>query len=419
MVEHFKEMMAGSLGLVEPWFVERALFDPENERVDIFVGVRKGAAIPCPHCGGATSRYGYEPEERIWRHGDCMFYPTFVHCRRPRVVCPKCGVQQIAAPFERKNSRFTLLFEGYAMMIMADMPRSKAAKVLRCNEKSMAAILSYWVGRAVAARSLADVVALAVDETSFRKRHDYVTLAIDAAKRYVIDVERGKGKEAVEGIAKSLGDRGGDAKKIQSVTSDMSQAFEAAISEQFPNAEHVIDKFHVKQLVVNAMEAVRKQEQKSAKEGAERKALFGSRHLFWIPARKLTPEQAAEIAALSKRFPRTGRACRIVAGLDAFYESGSMEQAELSFKALCSWMRRCRLAPMKEAALSLLRHQTKILAYFKKRLTNAICEGINSLVQTAKRKACGFRTFEGFASMIYLVAGKLELATPHPFAHFH
>lgn len=82
-------------------------------------------------------------------------------------------------------------------------------------------------------------------------------------------------------------------------------------------------------------------------------------------------------------------------------------------------MRRCRLAPMREAALSLLRHHTKILAYFRQRLTNAVCEGINSLVQTAKRKACGFHSFEGFASMIYLVSGKLQLATPNPFSHFY
>ena len=132
----------------------------------------------------------------------------------------------------------------------------------------------------------------------------------------------------------------------------------------------------------------------------------------------MTPEQVFEVSRLSKLFPKTGRAFRIVAALDAFYESLDMDEAERSFKALCSWMRRSRLRPMKEAALTLIRHQTKILAYFKQRLTNAICEGINSLVQTAKRKACGCRTFKGFASMIYLVAGKLTLATPQSILTF-
>ncbi|MDR0993777.1 MAG: transposase [Verrucomicrobiota bacterium] len=63
----------------------------------------------------------------------------------------------------------------------------------------------------------------------------------------------------------------------------------------------------------------------------------------------------------------------------------------------------------------LSRHKGNILAYFKERLTNAICEGINSMVQAAKRKARGYHTFEGYATMIYLVAGKLQLAAPVPF----
>jgi transposase len=70
---------------------------------------------------------------------------------------------------------------------------------------------------------------------------------------------------------------------------------------------------------------------------------------------------------------------------------------------------------MKDAALTLKRHKDKILAYFYHRITNAICEGINSMIQAAKRKARGFNTFKGYTSMIYLIAGKLELAVPRPF----
>lgn len=53
--------------------------------------------------------------------------------------------------------------------------------------------------------------------------------------------------------------------------------------------------------------------------------------------------------------------------------------------------------------------------YFHDRLTNAICKGINSMVQAAKRKARGFNTFEGFRVMIFLIAGKLDLDIPSPF----
>ena len=412
MVENFAAMMSGSLGLIEPWYVERAFFDAEEMAVRIYVGVRKSAVISCPVCGSCTKRYGYEKNERIWRHGDCLFYPCFVHCRRPKVLCPNCGTKQINAPFERKNSRFTLLFEGFAMMILADAPIAKAAMWLRCDEKSLTRIMRYWVNKAVDGMDLSEIAELAIDETSFKRGHKYVTLIIDAARRRVIDVEEGRGKETVELFAGKLSVKGGDPEKVTAVTSNMSKTYLPAIEENFPNAENIIDKFHVKKVLIDALDEVRKAEQKTV---SDKKELFRGRRLFMIPEAKLSGDQTVKLAEMSKRYPQTGRAYRIVAGLDDFYASRTGEEGEKAFNSLYSWMRRCRLKPMKEAAETLMRHKVKILAYFKNRLTNAICEGINSMIQAAKRKARGFHTFEGYASMIYLVAGKLNLAVPHPF----
>ena len=77
-------MLAGSLDLEEPWYITGAEFNPVKNVMDVHVGIREDAVIACPHC----------------------------------------GVQQVTAPFERQNSRHTLLFEGYAMMIMADVFRA-------------------------------------------------------------------------------------------------------------------------------------------------------------------------------------------------------------------------------------------------------------------------------------------------------
>lgn len=412
MVENFAEMMAGSLGLVEPWYVERAYFNAEEMEVHIHVGVRKTAAIACPVCGGSTKRFGYEKTERVWRHGDCMFYPCLVHCRRPKVLCPNCATRQINAPFERKNSRFTLLFEGYAMLLLADAPIAKVAEWLRCDEKAVTKIMRYWVNKAVDAMDLSDVINLAIDETSFKRGHKYVTLIIDAAKRRVIDVEDGRDGETIKLFAEKLSIKSGNVERIETVTSDMSRSFLPAIETNFPNAENIIDKFHVKKVLIDALDEVRKAEQKTV---SDKKELFRGRRLFMIPEAKMTLDQSIILSKMSKRYPLTGRAYRIVAALDDFYASRNPKEAETAFDGLYSWMRRCRLKPMKAAAETLRRHRDKILAYFKSRITNAICEGINSMIQAAKRKARGFHTFEGFSSMIYLVAGKLDLAVPNPF----
>ena len=60
---------------------------------------------------------------------------------------------------------------------------------------------------------------------------------------------------------------------------------------------------------------------------------------------------------------------------------------------------------MKDAAKTLKNHRVEILNYFRDRITNTINEGINSMIQATKQKTRGFKTYEGFATMIYLIAG--------------
>ena len=411
MMKDFDKMLAGSLQLEEPWYIKGAEFRAEEGAIHVNVGIRPGARLVCPKCGKATKRYGYEPGERIWRHADCLFYPCYVHCKRPRVLCDECGIIQINAPFERKNSRFTLMFEGYAMLIMADMPRRKASRLLRCDEKSLTAILKYWVDDAVEKMDLSDVKNMAIDETSFKKGHDYATVAIDADKRRVFDVQHGRGKEAVAEVRKKLEKHGGKAENMRSVTSDMSASYLPAVKENFPEALQVVDKFHVKQIMLKALDQVRTEEQRAAE---DKKTIFAYRKLFWVPEGKMTEKQRNRFQALAKSYPKTGRAFRMVQALDIVYAAETFEQAEKSFRKLYSWMRRSRLEPMKKAALTLKAHSTEILNYFHNRKTNAIAEGLNSMIQAGKRKARGFNTFEGFASMIYLIVGKLDLAVANP-----
>ena len=404
-------MLAGSLTLTEPWYIEGAEFDANKSEIHIHVGVHSNASLVCPVCGAKTKRYGYEPKERVWRHADCLFYSCYVHCRRPRVLCDKCGVQQISAPFERANSRFTLMFEGYAMLIMADVPRAKAARLLRCNEKSLTSILSYWVKDAVNKTKLDDVKSIAIDETSFKKGHSYVTVAIDADKRRVFDVEPGRDKTAVASVAAMLKSHDGDPLNVQSATSDMSKTYLPAIKEHFPNAKQIIDKFHVKQMFLKSLDEVRKQEQANS---LDKKSLFQARKLIMIPESRMDEKQIARMKHIANFYPKTGKAFRMAQVLDLFYEAPTREEAEAGLDKLCSWMLRSRLSPMIRMAQTLHNHKAEILNYFEHRLTNAICEGINSMIQAAKRKARGFHTFEGYSSMIYLIAGKLKLAVPNP-----
>ena len=143
--------------------------------------------------------------------------------------------------------------------------------------------------------------------------------------------------------------------------------------------------------------------------------------LIYAHARPLNSMQSKfckseAVSLLSKKYPKTGRAFRMVQGLDAMYQCNHPSEAEKVFNRLTSWLKRSRLEPMKKVADTLRKHKKAILGYFFARVTNAVAEGINSMIQSAKRRARGYRTLESYKCMIYLVAGKLSLDCPPLFA---
>ena len=401
-------MFSESIGVAEPWYIRS--IETQGTEVHVYVDIRDGNMLPCPECGEKCGRAGYEKTERVWRHGDVMFYPCYVHCRRPRIKCNKHKTKVVDAPWARKSSRFTMLFEGYAMLILADMPILKASKLLRCNEKSLVRIMRYWVNKAVSEDDLSSVTALSIDETSFKRGQSYVTVIVDANARRVIDVEQGRSDQTVIDFSYKLEEKGGSCEKIRFATSDMSKAYMNGIEECFPYAKLTIDKFHVKKLMLDALDEVRKAEQREHRS----RELHNSKKLLMIPETRQNEEQRLRVMELSKQYPKTGRAFRMVQALDTVYASAHIEEARENFERLYRWLRKSRLEPMKKVALTLKQYSEEILNIFKSKLTNAICEGINSLIQAAKRKARGYHTFEGFSSMIYLVAAKLQLACPNP-----
>lgn len=408
---NFEEMFAQSIGLTEPWRIERAEFDEERREVHVYVTARKTAKYPCPECGKMCERYDDEEKERVWRHGDVVFFPCYVHCRRPRIKCGK-SIHVVTAPWARPGSRYTMLFESYAMLLVQSMPVNQARKLLRISHTSLTGILRYWVGKAVSEMDLSEVSTICVDETSFKKGQSYVTVICDAKARKVIDVEEGRDAQTVVDFSYKLEAKGGDCGKIKAFISDMSSAYKSAKEECFPKALQVIDKFHVKQKMLEAMDEVRQEEQGKKTSRSRR----SGRKLLMIPESKQTEQQREKVAELSKKYPKTGRAYRMVQVLDEMYRCEKPEDAEKVFKHLISWLRRSRLEPMKKVANTLKEHKQTILAYFHQRITNAIAEGINSLIQAGKRKARGFRTFVGYECMIYLVVGKLKFSCPPLFA---
>ena len=292
------------------------------------------------------------------------------------------------------------------------MPIENARKLLRVSHTAMRRILRYWVNKAVENDDLSGVGAICVDETSFKRGQSYVTVISDAIARRVIDLEDGREAGTIERFSEKLEAKNGSCENIRLFISDLSSSYISGKQFCFPNAMLVADKFHIKQLMLQALDEVRKEEQGKT----ESKKKSAGKKLLMIPESRQTPQQREAVALLSKKYPKTGRAFRMVQGLDEMYSCSKPENAQKVFKRLVSWLSKSRLEPMKRVAKTLKQNKDSILAYFFARVTNAVAEGINSLIQSAKRRARGFRVLESYKCMIYLVVGKLKLDCPPLFS---
>jgi transposase len=168
------------------------------------------------------------------------------------------------------------------------------------------------------------------------------------------------------------------------------------IRESFPEASLTFDKFHVMKLLNDAVDGVRRQEQR------ERPELKRSRYVWTTNPENLTPKQFSMLDALDvpSLKLKTARAYHMRLAFQEFWTTPA-EQAPAFLQQWYYWATHSRLTPMVEFARTLRRHEKGILRWIQSRISNGVLEGINSLIQAAKAKARGYRSTRN------LLAGKL------------
>ncbi|MFP4433186.1 MAG: transposase, partial [Phycisphaerae bacterium] len=77
------------------------------------------------------------------------------------------------------------------------------------------------------------------------------------------------------------------------------------------------------------------------------------------------------------------------------------------------WATHSRIGPIVKAAKTIKEHWAGVLRWFASRISNGLLEAINSLIQSAKAKARGFRNTRYLITMVYLIAGKLDFKLPN------
>jgi transposase len=394
-----------ALGLTPPWTVTRSDFDPEAHRLDIQIDFAPGSRFPCPNCGAADCP-AYDTEQMSWRHLNFFQHQAYLNARVPRVRCDKCGIKKIHVPWARPGSGFTLLFEALLMTMVSAMPVKTVARMVGEHDTRLWRVLHHYVDEARARMDTSRVNKIAIDETAARRGHDYITLFVDIDQAKVVFATEGKDAATVAAFAEDLAAHGGNAETISEVCIDMSPAFIKGTADSLPNAAITFDKFHAVKIINDAVEQVRRAEQK------QQSLLRGTRYIWLRNPTTLSERQRATLDALPTRHLKTARAYQIRLAFQDLYHQPSAEAGAGFLKKWYFWATHSRLQPMIDAARTVKHHWDGILHWFDSKIANGLIEGINSLVQAAKAKARGYRSTRNLKAIVYLIAGKLDLALP-------
>lgn len=400
------QLFQRALGLAPPWLVVRSKLDPTDSKLELWVDFAPGSRFTCSNCN-SESCPAYDTKQTTWRHLDFFQYRTFLHVRHPRVECPTCGIHRAEVPWSRPDSGFTFLFEAMVMVMAPHMPIAALARHVREHDTRVWRILHHHVDEARSRADFFDVKQVGLDETSKGKGHDYVTIFVDLdlRNRRVLYVTPGKDASTVARFVSDLKQHGGNPDAIRDVCMDMSVAFESGVKTNLPKALITFDKYHIVKLLNEAVDEVRRQEQR------QRPGLKNTRFLWLRRNSNLSASTQERVLGLSKEFPRTGLAYRLKESFMMVWEQ-PLERAEAYLRGWQSWAVRSGLAPFREFCEMVKGHWSGILRWFESRIANGVLEGINSLVQAAKAKARGYRSDRNLITMVYLLAGKLDYQLP-------
>jgi transposase len=307
----------------------------------------------------------------------------------------------------RPQAGFTWLFEAFVMDLMKEMPVAAVARQVGEHDTRLWRVLRYYVNRSMAEMEVTQVKRVAIDETSSRRGHQYITLFVDVDTKRLLFATQGKGTAGLSKFNAFLRVRGVAAEQIEEFCCDMSSAFISGIEQYFPKAQITFDKFHVMKMVNEAVDEVRREEQKEVDE------LKKSRYVWLKNEENLTTSQKETLVKLKDMNLLTGRAYRIKLALQELWTYPAIF-ADMYFGSWYQWAVRSQIDPIVEVAKSLKRYETGILRWFQTKMTNGLLEGLNSLIQATKRKARGFRTTDNFIAMAYVTVNKIKISVqPH------
>jgi len=405
-----QELFETALGITAPWYVKSIDFNVAHKRLDIEVDFERGSRFK-DECGD-----GDEPACKVhdtvtkeWRHLNFFEHECYLKARVPRIKNKDGKVRLISPPWSGVTSGFTLLFEALLMQLCKAMPVHNVAALTGVSDYLIWQVLDKYIEGAKLDEDFSHVDSIGMDETSIAKGHDYITLFVDLKKKKTLHVSKGKDNRTVVDFVDVLESKSGCRNQIKDVSCDMSPAFIKGVSEHLPNAQITFDKFHIMKVINTGVDKVRRAEAKT------NPLLKGARYAVLKNDANLTKKQrSTKEFLLAELNLETVTAMQMRETFQQLYNLNNIDSFEDKLREWCAWLDVSNLPEMVKVKSTIESHWNGIIRWQQSKINNGILEGLNSVLQAAKRKARGYK-FDHFKTIAYIITGKLDFSKVNKF----
>jgi transposase len=385
------------LGLPEFRVIHQVL---GSQQLDVHLE-RRDDHIVCPQCGTCCSRVK-ESRPRCLRDLPILEYPVrrWLHLRR--FACPECRHRpwETSATFGERTKWTPRLYHQVRAECLRGCPGDELARRYGLSART---VFRWTFERSRGGRPRQLGRAIGIDEYARRKGHRYNTLMVDLDSGHPIATF--KGRQAADVIAWFNSRPQAERDRVEVVVLDMSKPFFAAVKAVFGDHVHVIDRFHVVQQAVSALDEVLRSVQKQL-DPAEAKALKKLRKRWLKSADQLQVDELIARYEWRWRFPQLRETIDWVQDLRTWFDRKYEKPAREALLRLIERARQSVQEPLQRIAGTLTRWGEPIVRYIRNRYTNGMTEGFNNKIKLIQRMAYGLRNEHNRRKRILAYCGK-------------
>lgn len=352
----------------------------------------------CIHCGKSTRNFG--TVECTIRHNTIGAKTVYLHITKRRLQCKHCKrvfrelIEGLSG--QRTSDHFVQLVQEKSrnqdFSSVADEMGISPSMVMRRQDELD--LFQFVIPEH-------EEVYLGLDGKYLNGDHEIFVIG-DVKHREFFGVTKDNNMDALRQIlTTNLIEQG---KKVVTVSIDMCKRFKGLADTLFPEADIVVDKFHVITYVNRTIDLCRVAVEKGNNErfGIKRLLLMKVSNFRAIETKPKWEDKVKYFRKILREHPEIKILWELKNHLHSFYKAKSRSIAEQRFNKLLQFLDTHRKVhpEFNDLIKTLETWREYILNHFDEGITNAYIEGLNNKIETLKRKKCGYRSVERFLKSV-------------------